>query len=131
MNDEDIHPFCAELNAFLARRLNYKKMACSALHNKIHTRTNKFSLTLSWGWSPSSVAITYLAFKNKRQGHCTALLKFLCSVAKKYGYDRVEFISVCTEEMRAFLMKNGFKNHTGIIWPGEPEVASRDWSKQI
>lgn len=131
MNDEDIHPFCAELNEFLARQMNYKNFPCNAFHNKIHARTNKFSLTLSWGWSPQSIAITAISFKKQRQGHCTALLMFLCSVAKKYGYERIEFISVCTEEMRAFVTKFGFINHPAVRWPGEPEEASRDWSKQI
>lgn len=131
MNEDDIHPFCAELNGFLSERMNYKKAHCRVWHNKINARTSKFSLTLSWEMIGNSIEITAISFLETRNGHCTALLAFLKDKAKKYGYEEIKFISVTTDAMKSFVMKYGFVNHPMKDWFTGADTASKNWSKWI
>lgn len=131
MNDEDIYPFCAELNGFLSPRMNYKTSHCKIWQNKINARTSKFCLTISWVAYANSIEITTISFTDTRQGHCTALLNFLSSLANKYGYERIEFVSVCSEAMRSFVTKFEFTNHQEKSWFDDTLEPSKNWSKLI
>lgn len=101
--------FFNELNRFMSLRFKYKRSKCIPFVNKIDARCNRFSLTLSY-MHDNSAAVTAISFKQKRRGHCTALVNFIDEVSSEYRIVNIEFISVMTEPMKNFLIKNGFIN---------------------
>jgi tRNA(Ile)-lysidine synthase TilS/MesJ len=135
MNEADIHEFCVDLNSFFTTRFNYnpnyRRYCCRVFINKVDVRTPKYTLTLSWRAHDNKIAITAISFEQEHAGHGTALLSLLISLSKKYGYERIEFISVCTEPMQKFVEKYGFDNHSQQKLYEDDSGFSKDWSKSI
>lgn len=125
-----MHSFFMELNDFISARHNYKKHMCRQFFNKVDARCSKFSLTLNFR-DDCSVGISAIRFKDQRRGHCSALVAFIDKVSPKYCIPHIEFISVQTESMSAFVKKHKFINQDGYFSILENEkVASMDWYRR-
>ncbi|UUA74268.1 hypothetical protein [Cellvibrio sp. QJXJ] len=135
MNAADIHEFCKELNEFYRERFkynpNYRRYRCHVWANKIDVKTPKYRLCLSWQDYDNKIAITSISFTQTHAGHGTAFLTLLVSLSKKYGYERIEFISVCTEPMKQFVKKYNFINHPQQKLFDEDDGWSKDWSCSV
>lgn len=119
--------FFNDLDRFMSERHNYKRSKCRPYINKVDARCEKFSLTLSY-MHDNSAAITAICFKRKRRGHCAALVNFIDGVSSEYHIPNIEFISVMTDSMKAFLIKNGFTNREAYYCPVEAGIVkSKNW----
>lgn len=119
--------FFNDLNDFMSQRHGYKRHKCNPWVSKVDARCSKFSLTLSFRFN-NSVGISAISFKEKRRGHCTALIEFLDSVSFTYCIPYIEFVNVMTESMGQFVTKNKFINRVGYYSIfDEGEAPSADW----
>jgi len=122
--------FFNDVNIFMSSRHNYKRPKCKPFINKVDARCSKFALTLSY-LPDNSAGITAIRFKDTRRGHCTALVDFIDSVSIAYRIPNIEFISVLTDKMEAFLIKNQFINREPWFSPLENNfVESKNWYRR-
>lgn len=122
--------FFTQVNSFMSARHGYKRDQCLPFINKVDARCSKFRLTLSF-YPDDSAAITAISFRDKRQGHCTALVDFVDSVSETHRIPHIRFISVMTDAMTAFLVKNKFLNEAQRYCPLKGAyVDSKDWYRQ-
>lgn len=130
IRQERMIAFFTKLDNFLCERHNYKRGKCRPFINKIDARCGRFSLTLSY-LHDDSAGISAISFKEKRKGHCTALVDFIDMVAIEHRIPRIKFISVLTNEMQSFLIKNNFRNYEPQFCSLERAyVNSKDWYRQ-
>ncbi len=101
--------FFVALDDFMKSRHNYKRSKLVPYVNKVDAKCSKFTVSIRFG-AGDDVSITAIQFKDRRKGHCAALVEFIDSISETYRIPSVEFISVESEGMRAFVMKNRFKN---------------------
>lgn len=121
--------FFTNINEFMCARHGYKRDQCIPFVNKVDAKCSKFRLTLSF-YPDNSAAITAIRFRDKRRGHCTALVNFIDSTSETCHIPYIRFISVLTEEMTEFLLKNNFLNETQRYCPVEGRyVDSKDWHR--
>lgn len=78
-----VEDFCIELNKYLQKEFDYKiRPARVVWGNKINARRAKFDLYLRYRPSnKDSLVIARLFFEEKRKGHATRLLNFICQHA--------------------------------------------------
>lgn len=122
--------FFTQVNEFMSAQHGYKRDQCIPFINKVDAKCRKFRLTLSF-YPDDSAAITAISFRDKRRGHCTALVNFIDSVSETYRIPYIRFISVMTDAMTAFLIKNKFLRETHRYCPVEgAHVDAKDWYRQ-
>lgn len=96
--------FFNQVDKFMSNRHGYKRSKCVPFINKLDANCAKFRLTLSF-YPDDSAAITAISFRDKRNGHCTALVDFIDSVSVSCRIPCVRFISAMSDEMISFLVK--------------------------
>ncbi|TMM58441.1 hypothetical protein FEE95_03145 [Maribacter algarum] len=104
-----VENLCFELNKFLQKQFNYKTPpARVAYSNKINARRAKFDLYLRYRLSnKDELVIARMFFKEKRKGHGTRFLKFICQVAPIHNIQYI-IIENPNENSLAFGQKIGF-----------------------
>lgn len=123
--------FFNDLNEFMCARHGYKKHKCLPWAHKVDAHCSKFSLTLGFFRHDNSVGISSIRFKEKRSGHCSALIEFIDKISHIYCIPCIEFVSVQTEAMRSFVAKNQFINRDGYFSPSaNQEIPSLDWYRK-
>lgn len=119
--------FFEDVNNFMSARHGYKKHKCLPWISKVDARCSKFSLTLGFRHD-NSVGISAIRFRDKRRGHCAALIEFIDQISYIYHIPCIEFISVLTEPMKNFVMKNHFTNRDSYhSFIEDLEVPSQNW----
>lgn len=135
MNASDINDFGIELNRFFTERFQYSerftKSRCDLWGNKVDIKTPKYRIAISWKDHEKVISITAISFSQTNAGHGTAVLSWLVNKGERYGYERIEFISVCTEKMLNFVHKFNFINHPQQKIFSDDDGWSKDWSNSV
>lgn len=135
MNEKDVIDFGLELNRFLAERFKYSarfaKSRCDLWGNKVDIKTPKYRIVVSWKDYENTISITAISFTQTSAGHGTAVLSWLVGRSERYGYERIEFISVCSDKMKNFVRKFNFINHPQQKLFSDDDGWSKDWSNSV
>lgn len=112
-----IKEFTQKLNTYLMDRFGYKSPLGKANKNRtIYLDRDRVSLFIRYRikgeyWENETLVIAMFGFKEKRKGHGTDLLKFLCEQCEYYGIHYIG-IEKTNEQSKAFAIKYGFHELT-------------------
>ena len=120
MHDLSIADLCDEFNVYLMNRFGYKRRPATHNRRTISARLKKFDLYFRFRssrtpWDVDTLVIARIGFQEVRQGHGTDLIRFIVSLADKYGIKKIG-IEETNENSSLFAQKLGFEEITTNYW---------------
>lgn len=90
MHELSIADLCEEFNVYLMDRFGYKRRPATHNRKTISASLKKFDLYFRFRptrepWDADTFVIARIGFQEVRQGHGTDLIRFIVSLADKYG----------------------------------------------
>lgn len=109
--------FCNHLDAFLKDRFNYKATCvfCGGFGLSAEAKRKKFDIYIlvfeeaDDFWGGKAIVISRMGFDKTRQGHGSALLKFITDFASEHQFDVIGLEQASSPSIQPFADKYGFQ----------------------